>query len=94
MGGIIHGASLLQFLIVSNQLSPDRSRTPSSLLILMLAVGIVPVTRNCTNRLQGVVHLMRFSAQALMAQAFAPSRASPAQARSDLGKGIARIPVL
>src|ERR1700722_4459550 len=39
-GGIVHGASLLQFPIVSNQLSWAPERTPSSLLILTLAISI------------------------------------------------------
>jgi hypothetical protein len=60
-GGIVHGASLLQFLIVSNQLqSEPPSSMPSSPLILTLAVSIVTFTSGRTNRVEGVVHFTQF----------------------------------
>jgi hypothetical protein len=57
-GGIVHGASLVRFLIVSNQLSPDPSSTPSPLLILTLRSASSPFTGDRTNRLRGAVHLL------------------------------------
>ena len=61
MGGIAHGASLLQFLFVSNELSSNPSSPPSSLLIPPLAVSIVTFMSGRTNKLRGGVHLMLFS---------------------------------
>ena len=57
-GGIVHGASLVKFLIVSNQLLPDPSSTPSPLLILTLRSASSPFTGDRTNRLRGAVHLL------------------------------------
>ena len=57
-GGIVHGASLVQFLLVSNHLSLP----PSSLFILALAISIIAFPSGRMDRLRDVVHLVLFTA--------------------------------
>jgi hypothetical protein len=54
-GGIVHGASLPQFLLVSNQLSSDPSEHAKSASHPTLALSIVTGTSGRPNRLQGVM---------------------------------------
>jgi hypothetical protein len=63
-GRDVHGARLIQFRIVSNQLSSDPVEHASSLLIRGARGLHRRLPNGRTNRMQGVVHLMLFSAYA------------------------------